>query len=545
MAKKNEMVTSMRELTGLAAHALAEHGKGSNSALADFVSSAVAGNDELVQMDGILSAYTATENTPAIKLNDLIFDSVSSSIAEGIEVTPDALLSALTVANKAAGSMINMDGINSLQAGEVAASLVALNIQSILSANISGISGNVSEMSRIDQGSGGASKFQVISVTPVASGGMGSIGDGEAITPINAGSPMACTERTATQPFVATVLTHTFIAEAIGGDGGYPLERGLNEIIVNGIELSDYDISTQESTGVRTVVSDGITYTATFYYDQTGVNTGKATLGLSGNIAVGTKVYFSLGLSSKNKAGITGTVAVDLKPSVYVAHPVLLNVSVDSLSARRVSANGKVDLMSLGYKTALNKISSEIKANSLRKAVVYAKDIAGVVDLSTASFNTPAENYRPFSIAIGVASFDIVKDSSLTSSINVFGGSGLVKVFKGLEGITDGSAAGRTSDENGIRFLGMMNNEYPCYFDPRHDIDYPVVNGEHKAIIIGTPAEASKRVVIFGIGLPILPAGKAFSATGEETIPLQGEIVNSPNKDKNSRKLARILTFKV
>ena len=602
--------------------------------ISNLVDAVIADNEDVTRLDDIVSK---TEEVPSLK--DTIVDSIMQTVESGDIVTLDALESALSAVNSIA--TVRKDSINNMQGGEIVGTLVAANIQSILSSNLPGFEGNIPDM--VALGGRDNTKFQVLSVVPVSTVGMGNFGAGETITSVNASDTMASSEREEVQVFVQNTLTYTFNAKAKFDDASnYPLERGKNEITIGstGVEINDYEVSTTEASASRIITIDGITYTGTFDYDA-----GTIVLDVSANIPENTNIYFSGALSTKNLGEISGTVGVEIIDHKYTSKTVVLNVTANSLDTRRVLQSGRLNIMSSSMGVAVNKIAEEMKAKKIDKAVRFATPFGDVIDLTAGGSNYSAivSQYKQFNMGVESARADITKTSQITSQVAIVGGSALVNVISALTDETEGSAKVITDDNTSFRLLGMINGIYPAYFDPRHDLKYPkdgtktaqidtvnaitvanstaytlTINGvvatytsdadatmaeitlglvdainalsepvtatdgagsftitsdiagtpfttvvtagvmtattttenvdkkdEDTVFIVGTPSDPSKRAVISGTGLPILPENLSTDTNSNKTISLQGELVCETNKDPYSRKLARKIKIKV
>jgi len=102
------------------------------------------------------------------------------------------------------------------------------------------------------------------------------------------------------------------------------------------------------------------------------------------------------------------------------------------------------------------------------------------------------------------------------------------------------------SDETSVRFLGLLNNGIPCLYNPKHDKEYPTDSDGYETIFeIGNPANPTQKVVVSGVGLPILPDdGIGSDSNSNKTTRLMGKLVVSANKDQRARELVRVIKVK-
>ena len=504
------------------------------------VKGTVEASDNLTMLDSAIKSATKTD------LATIITKSIQSA---GVKPTLDSIDMAVTTASKIAKKWIadknvDMDSVENVAGGEILGSLVALNIYSILSASLP-FTGDIADLVPV-KGAKDNVKFQLFSVSPMVKKGMGELEDGDELTALNAGKTMAMAERTDIQYFETDNLSYTFNIKKKDSDTtNYPMEKGVNEVLIGGnyqIELNDYDVNSRETTAKRIATTDdGVTITVTFDYEG-----GKITVDYSDNIEDGTPQYFSASLSSEKLMEIAGVVASELVDETYVAKPVVINTNVNTLALRQVLQSTGLNLSSNDLLIALSKVAEETKRKKIYYSTLFAKPFGETIDIDGASETTVAERYKHFLIGVEKARADIVEKSQITSNVVLIGGSGLVDIYSALS--TEPNKTNKVMDDNNtIRFLGYLN-DIPCYYNPLHDEEHPVTDdGEHKVFVVGNPSDPAKKVVISGVGLPVLPEDLGFdnTSTSDKIISLQGKLVVSYNKSKRAKELARELTVKL
>ena len=522
-------------------------GKVELDAVVNLIDSAVAGSEELAKLDSVVAKHDgavldSVGGSASGGLSGIITSAIMQFANEGREVSIDSVATALAAAEKAvAGSDVNLDAAGDVAGADILASYVALNIYMVLSSSIDGIDGSISDMTPL-AGDTTNTKYQVMSVSPVASKGMGDVADGTVISPINSTQNMALTVRTGSVVSATATLTYSFVAKAKSTDAsGYKLAVGKNEVAVGSdLIFDDFDAMSNEPVTTRVTTVDGVTYTVTFTYA-----TGVIDVVLSSAIADGTKIVFTAGLDTKKLSEITGEIEVDLIPQRYVSRTVAISTTAQELSSRRVLQSGKMNLLAIGAGAAMNKIAQELTALKVKLATDMATSYGGIIDLTSGTRSDIASQYKEIDTAIDSAVVDISTKAEVSSNAVLVGGSALVKIFSGLTDPTQGSAVPAIDENTGFRFLGTMKGGRKAYYNPNHDAQFPVTNGESKVFVIGSPADPTKRAVISGVGLPVLPVDLLLNQDSHRTISLQGELVVSANKDKRSRQLARVLTVKV
>lgn len=505
--------------------------------VANVTSAIVESTDGMVNLDSIVSGAGDKDNK--INLSSIVAQAVFAG-TEG-QVTTDSLDVAFGLVSSISKRYehINMDDVGNISGGDIIATYVALNIFTVLSANLPFV-GDIADLVAM-QGGKDNTKFQVVSANAVVVDGMGETVKGDVINSVNAGKSMAYSERKDTQEFVTATLTYTFNAKKLVADtGNYAMERGTNEVIIGGsIFINDFEVASTEAVATRTVTVDSIDYKATFNYEA-----GTIVLVLSDNIVADTKIYFIASLSADKLGEITGSVGTEISTHTYVAKPVALNTKVNTLKLRQVLQATGLNLNSNDLVVALNKIAEETKAMKLEYATMFAKPFGTTIDITSATETTIADRYKHFLIGVEEAKANIVTTSQLTSTVCLVGGSGLVKLFAGL---SNDATTTRiiTDDNNSIRRLGVLNNSYECFFDPNHDTKYPIVGQVSKIFVVGNPSEPSKKVAIAGVGLPILPEDLGLDTNSNKTISLQGKMVISFNKESRSQELVKTLSVKL
>ena len=533
----NKVIQARQKVQGFLSDALREGA--TLDAIQDATSTIVASSDNLQTLDAIIAKSSQGDTLSTI---------IAKTVSSFPDATQDSIVTALGVASQIAKRVqdenqhFTLDSIENVKGGEVLGSLVAINIMTILSSTLPFV-GEIADFVPM-QGSKDNVKFQMFTVNPIVKNGMGELEDGEILNSSNAGKAMAFAERDDVQSFVTDTLEYTFDVKKKDGDSdNYPMERGVNEVVINlgnGIFVNDFDAQAMEKTATRTVSVDGVTYTVEFDYDG-----GKITLKISENIEDGTQLFFSASLSSDKLGEIAGSVGSDLNPTTYVAKPVVINTTVNTLALRQVLQTTGLNLSSNDLMIALAKVGEESKRKKIKATLQFAKPFGAVIDIQGASETTMADRYKHFLVGVEKARADITAKSQITSNVVLVGGSGLVEIFSALSTATNKTNIISDSN-NSIRHIGTLNNGYECYYNPLHDTDYPEDEGKHKVFVVGNPADATKRASISGVGLPVLPEDLGFDQTAsDKIISLQGKLVVSYNKDKHSRELVRELTVQL
>jgi hypothetical protein len=488
----------------------------------------------MAQLDSILS-----QKEDAISLSDVITDGIMFAKENGVKINPNTLDVAIGVAQEAL-KRVQLDSIGNVTGGEIVASYIKLNIYSVLSANIP-FAGDIADLVPV-AGTKNNTKFKVYSVEPVVGKAMGEMTEGETINGLTSGDTFAILERHETQVADGSATSFTFNLKAKEGDAtNAKMERGVNECVVAGVTfIEDYDVSAKENPAKRVIAVDGNTYTVTFDY-----NAGTIKLDTTTALASGTKIYFEGSISTDELGSGTGSIKSEIVDYNYIAIPVSIDVVVNALKLRQVLQSVGLNLQANDLTLALMKIAEEVKQLKIKKALALSKDYGNGVDLSTATENTIAGRYKEFLIEVDSAKADIVEKSGLTSNIVLVGGKGLVRLFSGLS--TDEAKTNSiTSDETSVRFLGYLNGNIPCIYNPKHDTEYPTNGDGYESIfVIGNPVNPTQKVVISGVGLPILPNDDiGADANSNKTVRMMGKLVVSSNKDQRTRELVRRLKVK-
>jgi hypothetical protein len=496
----------------------------------DLFANVIKANDKLISFDSAVSSDKI--NLPQI-VGDVVLD-----LSKNVEIDPykfDAIVGAvIKVADE-----VDFDSIGSVQGGEVVASLIKANIYTIISADVP-FSGTISDMVAISGGKSNT-KFKMLVVEPVVTSANAGFSEGDGINGLNAGDLLAFSTRNQTFSFETDTLTYTFNIKKSNSDtDNYKMSRGTNEVVIGGsIFIDDFEVSSTENPAKRVITVDNITYTVTFKYAD-----GQIVLEISDNIVAGTKIYMEGALDTSKLSEIVGGISSDIRDYNYIAHPVNLDVKFNIVKARELLQNASLNIATNDMAVALSKISAEIKQAKINKAISLATSFGSVIDIANADESTIADRYKRFLIGVEDARSDISTKSGLTSNIVLVGGSALVRIYSALS--TDSAKTNVvTSNENSIRFLGFLNGTIPCYFNPKHDIDYPTTDDKDKVFVVGNPTDPAKKPVVDGIGLPILPDDLGADADSNKTTRLSGKVVVSANKDPRARKQVRELTVKL
>lgn len=501
------------------------------------VSEAIGAGEHLTTLDSIMGVDDKDRSVLASTISAILV----ASQEDGRGLTVDAIDSAFSAIDQIA----QMDAVQGMEGGEILGSLVALNIYGILSASIDGIAGNIGDLSPV-AGATENTKFQVLSMHPMVTKGMGDFVDGDYINPVNASGAMAFSERRETQASVNLTTVYTFNLKKLAGDAGnYPMERGTNDIVVSlstgDVFVNDYNADPKEAVHTSIITDGGVTFKGEFDYAN-----GTIVMTFGANQGADVPINFTASLSSANLGEISGEVGNEIVAHSYVASAVALNVSASMLDIRQVLQSGRINLISSGLAVAMQKIASESQGMQIDRASELATTFGTVVDLTASSgYANTMEQYKKFMIRVEEASADIVLKSQLTSSIALVGGTALVNIMNASSNNTDGRTITVKDDNNTFRKIGVTANGYPAYYDPRHDIKHPETGGVNKVFVIGTPSDPSKRAVLTGVGLPIMPVDLKIDANSKQVISLQGKTVVKANKDKNSRQLVRVIEVKV
>ena len=64
-------------------------------------------------------------------------------------------------------------------------------------------------------------------------------------------------------------------------------------------------------------------------------------------------------------------------------------------------------------------------------------------------------------------------------------------------------------------------------------------------ILVGVPADPTKRVVLRSPSLPVIPVDLKIDANSVQKVSLQGKIALCANKEERPRKLVRKITYKI
>lgn len=509
----------------------------------DAVSTAVAGlrqatsGSALTQFDSINTFDDALDANVTLSMDDVIANSIVFAQQNGVKLTVDKIDTAIVAAEKVA-RRFQADSIGDVAGAEVVATYIKANILTILGADVP-FAGNISDATPANSGKNNT-KFQILSVEPIVSGAMGDLSKGDFITPLNAGGVFSSLERVMEKLFVTDTLTYTYDVKKVDSDTeNYAMERGVNQLIVAGnIFFDDFNVTSRETTATRSLTADGIDYKVEFKYDD-----GQIVLTVSDNIADGTKMVAMASLNADKLSEVSGSVESDIVSNIYTAITFSQDVKINSLKLRQVLQSTGISLMSNDLNVALTKISEEIKAKKIAKGLMWATDFGEVVDVASADEDTISEKNKHALIRIEEARNDIAIKSGLTSNIVLFGGAGILKLFTALS--TDASKTNVViTNETSIRFLGYINGTIPCYYNPTHDIDYPADDTTHSMFVIGVPAEHTKRIVVSGVGLPIIPDDLGTNQDSDKVTRLLGKIVVDANRDARSLKLARKIQVK-
>ena len=490
----------------------------------------------MAQLDSLLA-----DSSTKVSLSGILADAILGAKELGAEIDSNAVDLAVVMANKAIKEAgVKLDGLGSVNGSEVLATYIKLNIYTVLGANVPFV-GDIADLVPV-AGARNNTKFKIYSVEPTVSKAMGDMTSNETINGLNSGDTFAILERHETQISDKDTDTYTFDLKAKkGDDDNAPMERGTNQIIVGGkIFLDDYEVSASENPAKRVVKVGDITYTGTFDYGA-----GKIKLEVSDSIGDGVKIYFEGSITTEEISKGTGSIKSDIRDYNYVAVPVSVDVVVNMMALRQALQSAGLNLQSNDLSLALMKISEEIKHLKIEKTLAVAQDYAESVDLTTQTESTVAERYKHFLITVEGARADITEKSGLTSNVALVGGRALVKVYSGLS--TDSTKTNViSSNETSIRYLGLLNDSIPCFYNPKNDEEYPTDDdGFDSVFVVGNPADPTKKVVVSGVGLPIIPDDSMGSDTNSnKTTRLMGKMVVSTNKDPKSRELVRRIKVK-
>ncbi len=511
-------------------------------------------NEKFVTLDGLLG-----QDEKANDLATILGAGIAFAKSQGVHVSVDAIdLSIATASMLADSNLVTMDGINSVDGSGVIATATAFNQYVILNSAINGLDGNIADMESIKSGDKSNIKFKLYSFNPEAVNGMGSVVDNTILTPQNVSLPMAFAQRNLELAKVNLVLTYTFDIKAKDADAGnYKIGRGVTELIIGdtGIALNDYEVSAQETAPKRTItLANGKSVTLQVNYDA-----GTAVVTLEDNLTLadGTKLYLSTSLDAGLIGEIRGYVGSNIQDFTYVAHPVTIGTKANMMDIRQVQQQVKHALLPAGLQVAGMKIASELIAKKIDLATKFSTLSGTPIDLTTnRGLATTNEAYKLLTVGIDKAGVEILEESMLTDKVMVIGGKKLVDAFGMLAKNTDGLSIRDTNDANTFKFLGYLDGKYPAYYDPRHDTKYPLVdttgvvsgtpaNNIYSTLqVVGTPADPSKRAVITGVGLPIVPVDLKINDNSEQKIALEGKMIVDANKDPHARKLAKKILFR-
>jgi len=499
----------------------------------EFVGAIAQANDKMVQLDSALGEDTSLSKVVAGTIIDLQKDGLQFDTYK---------LDAVFSATAKVLDTVDLDSVGGVQGSEVVASMIKANIYTILSATVP-FSGTMTDVVARDS-SKSNTKFKMLVVEPIVSRAKAGFSEGEGINGLNAGNPLANTSRNETQLYVTDTKVYTFNAKAKDGDTeNIAIERGTNSVIIAGnVFVEDYDASaTTGDKYTQLVTVEGQEVKVEFNYSA-----GTIVLTFADNVTAGTKMYFEAGLSTAEMSKITSAIKSDIRDYNYVAQTYALDTEISVLKARELLQNTGINIATNDLSVALSKMASEIKQRKIDCAVALATSFGTTVDVAGADESVRAERYKRVLEEVESAKADIVKESGLSSQVVLVGGNALLKIYTGLSAIQTKTNV-IASNENAIRFIGYLNGSIPCYYNPRHDIDYPKNgDGEDTFFVVGNPSDPAKKPVLDGIGLPILPDnGIGTDLDGNKVTRLSGKIIVSANKDPRARKQVRELKVKL
>ncbi|MGW8169648.1 MAG: hypothetical protein ACWGHH_06555 [Sulfurovaceae bacterium] len=517
--------------------------------LGETISNTLSMDESFETLDGILAGGEKEVDLCGITMN-----TIASAQHNGVNISADAIDASIEVAKQIGESdLMSMDGIQSVDGSGIVASVVALNQYYILNSNIAGLDGNIADMESTGKDN---LTYKVFSANPIVTKGMGDLADGTALTPLNAGQIMAHTMRNGELVIADAVLSYTFNVKKLSTDSSnYGIARGVTEVVIGdtGISLNDYGVAAQETIPKRTVTIGGKQVTMTVNYTA-----GTVVVAIeAGALAVGTVLFVDTALDYSKTSEIRGMVGNEIADYDYVAKPVIIGTKASVMDIRQTQQQIEFGLIGGGLKTATEKIAHEAQYIKLGLASRFAKLFGTAIDLAASTdYATTQEKYKVLTANIDTASVAIGEESGLTDNVIVVGGKGLVNAFNMLaQTDASGATVRDINDANGVKYLGLLGGRVPAYYNPLHDTNYPLVdstgvvsgtpanNKFNTLMIIGTPADVSKRVVISGIGMPILPIDFKINSNSEQEFGLEGKTVLSANKDPRARKLVKKILF--
>ncbi len=527
-------------------HSYADMDNGINATATSFseiVAKEVANNEAMASFDSLLAEHKAIPlgEQSSLSLDSLVSGAMIDAEKAGFPLTPASFDAALQAAQSILENA-DLDSINDASGAIILASFIKLNIFQILSASIP-FTGDVSG---IESTGGSGSKFQIVTITPVVTRAMGDLEVDDCIDGSNSGSTFAFTERTSVMVAVngatpASPTVYTFNLRAKNKDANNAkMERGVNSVTIGVLEIQDFDITTNEAIGKRQVTHNGITYDVSFNY-----NAGTIVLTLSKDIAVGTKIYFSSALSAKALGDATGVIGSEAIPNIYIGKAVAIDTSTNTLQTREMQKVLGYDSNSTELMMAMSKISEEAKANKLRLVHQMATPYGITIDIASATENTITARYKRVLVEIEKARTEITTQTGLTSNIVIVGGIGLVEVYASLSSNEGKTGVINQGSETGFRKLGVLNDNIEVYFDPNYDATHPVVNGVHTFSVIGNPSDSTRRAVISGVGVPLMPVDLGTDSNSNKKTRIEGKLVISANKAEASKRLVRQLSVKL
>ena len=503
----------------------------------DSVKQTVGQFQDSVDTKGILNGDLSISENEGYSLKDLVADAIVGTHASfGVELTESTVGKALASVEKVLKE-IKLDAVGSSRGRENVASIIGIHIISAISANLPFV-GNLASFQSDNRKS---TKAKIYYTASVATRDMGDILAGDLLDGVKALSPFAITVRHGSMLSVAGTTDYAFDLRAKEADTeNTKMEIGRNSVMINGVELDDYEADSSAKITKRNKEEDGITYDAEFDY---ALGTIKLTVSEAKD---GDAVTFVGALDRTDTEKVAGQLTTDVQDENYTTQAVVIDITSNALDVRETFANTGINIKDNSFGKAIEKVLHEVLGLELLAVRGLAVAYGTELDIAGNQRDTVAETFKPIVMLIDTAKGEMITDSGQAGSTTILGGAAVEKLVSALSLDSGNGVATKSKGmQNLVRECGKIRGDITVIFDPTHDEAYPVVDGVSTFLVINTPSEDLKKPVLSGIGLPLLPEGDIKDISANDNLRLSGTIIGSRNKNSKLSKQVKKITVRL
>ena len=247
-----------------------------------------------------------------------------------------------------------------------------------------------------------------------------------------------------------------------------------------------------------------------------------------------------------------GEVGYEVLNGEVIARPISLKTVVNSFNEDENKREFGFSMLPLNLSLIMQKETAEIR----REQLDLASGLRTLHDKVVEVTETGASNrdiYQKVLAELVTIKSQMITKSMMADSAFIVGGSGLEKIYSMM---MDRSNA-PTTQQNGVRVLGTLGREFLGIYDPRWDIDNPLVDsdGEVNANpdlnvytqigVYGTSTNLANRIILSDVVGKLRVESTNIKESSNIPTWIEGKYVNAINSDPRVMHMAKTLLVKL